>query len=629
MANLKLNYYNKDYNAIKADLINVIKTQYSDKWKDLSENDLGMILLELFAAMADLTSFYIDNQVAETFLDTARKRNNVSRLCSSIGRSIKPAISGATKLSFVLQNALSAVYTVPAYTKFNTSGSGSKYFFSTSAFNISYAHSTPRCCEFEVIIASGTANITDVELIGVDIETNTDGAKLYAKLRNVGGKNKIALYSNSARSGALDNTTTDPYKVAYGECNSGVYIVPMTAVNSSGISGNIYIGSANLPSSEDNGESLYIDGPTVYEGEVVSDSFISDGTANQRFDTLYAMQKLPNATGITKSLTVNSVAWTEVEDMFFELQDYFKVETIDTTFSTIIFGDNSSGNIPGAGSNISVNYYIGNGANGYTGAGSITNVTSVLTYLGLPISSQVYNISATTESADAESIEVAKLSAIQFFKSRGRAVNEDDYSYIIKQYKEDGKFNPEIVQAWKDTTEADLVNELEIYLLSRDTATPTAGRPIACNIVITTAGGLWSYLDDLKSIPEGFRMANGTSGFNAGSIVTSIGGYLMLYFTIYKYSQYDRESVRELCRNAVTGYFHTLEFQSNLDINKIAKAILEIEGVQSVNIYSDAARTTAAVDVDRSSSTYRGTVLALPTAFYTVGETSYLSISGD
>ena len=623
MAKLKINFYNKDYDAIKAELIELIKATYKDKWTDFSENDFGMIILELFCGIGDMTSFNMDNQVQETFLDTARRRLNVARLAATLGHKIEPAKSGMTKVSVVLETALDVNYTVPIETRFRTSGTTPKIFTSYENFVISSSVALPRNCMWEIVITSGTQNVSDVALTGVNITTNTDGAVIYAKMKQEGGLNKIALYKNSSRTGALSPAEDDLDKIAYGEAAIGTYEITMAEVNSSGIEGKIFIGSSDLPVTEDNGEEFHINGPTCYEGEIVTDTFTSNGEADQRFETTYNIQQIPVNETKTLTLQVNAETWTEVEDFFFERGKLFEVETIFDDYSTLIFGNSNSGQIPPTGATIIVTYVRGNGALGHVGRGSITELVNPLTHLGAIINTQQYNIQETTGAQDPELVENAKISAKEFYSTRGRMVEESDYVALIKDYYEEGMYNPTLVQAWKDETEPDLVNELEIYVLSTDTET---GRFRLVDIDLTTSGGLWEYIDELKTFPEGIRKSDGLSGISDGTLDDTSAKF---YYTIFKFSEYDRETIREAVRTAVENYYHGLDFQEELLVNNLATQILQIEGVQSVNIFTDPARTTVAANVDISGAANRGKVLVLPTDFYTVGETVYLKFNDE
>jgi len=107
-----VNYTNRDFNSIKADLEEHARRYYPDTYKDFSENSFGSYVLDTVSYVGDMLSFYLDYQVNETFLDTAVEYENVRRLARNTGYRFtgRPAVF-ATATFYVI---------VPA----NTSGIG-------------------------------------------------------------------------------------------------------------------------------------------------------------------------------------------------------------------------------------------------------------------------------------------------------------------------------------------------------------------------------------------------------------------------------------------------------------------------------------------------------------------------
>jgi len=83
MARIKLDYSNRDFNSIRSELLREIPN-YTNKWTDFNSDDLGIVLLELFAYMGDMLSWYIDFAANEGFFRTARRRDSVVELAKLI-----------------------------------------------------------------------------------------------------------------------------------------------------------------------------------------------------------------------------------------------------------------------------------------------------------------------------------------------------------------------------------------------------------------------------------------------------------------------------------------------------------------------------------------------------------------
>ena len=275
MSKFKVAYYNKDYTSIREELIQKIQTELADKWTDFSESDLGMILLELFAGIADMLSYNMDNQVREAFLNTALRRSNVARLAFTLGYSMKPKQAGTTKVSLCIPTARDSSSNIPLYTSFRTAGSNPVVYSALEAFSIPAYQS----CVFQVIdqpLSDGqisTILTTDVALQGINIPFNTDHAKIYALIKR-DSVNKIALFSRPPIHATLDTSTAVSFL-------SVVDPAPMSGVTLSNPIGLIgvsnlrfvYNGGTGMTLSYRNGVPVVVDagGVFVLEGQTTSD----------------------------------------------------------------------------------------------------------------------------------------------------------------------------------------------------------------------------------------------------------------------------------------------------------------------------------------------------------------------
>ncbi|MEN6521092.1 MAG: baseplate J/gp47 family protein [Armatimonadota bacterium] len=111
----RLPYVNKDYESIREELMSRIP-QLTDRWTDFNASDLGVVLLELFAGIADMLAYYIDAQAAECYLPTARQRQNIINLCSLIDYSLHGPVASTTTLRFTLKESQADDIVIPAGT---------------------------------------------------------------------------------------------------------------------------------------------------------------------------------------------------------------------------------------------------------------------------------------------------------------------------------------------------------------------------------------------------------------------------------------------------------------------------------------------------------------------------------
>jgi hypothetical protein len=92
-------YLNRDFDSLKAQLINFAKTYYPNTYNDFSEASPGMMLIELSSYVGDVLSFYIDNQIQENFLQFAKQRKNLLALAYNYGYVPKVTSAASTPIT--------------------------------------------------------------------------------------------------------------------------------------------------------------------------------------------------------------------------------------------------------------------------------------------------------------------------------------------------------------------------------------------------------------------------------------------------------------------------------------------------------------------------------------------------
>ncbi len=82
---VNINYLNKDFNQFKTSLVDYAKTYFPTVYNDFTPSSPGMMFMEMSAYIGDVLSFYLDNQIQETFLQYARQQNNLYELAYTMG----------------------------------------------------------------------------------------------------------------------------------------------------------------------------------------------------------------------------------------------------------------------------------------------------------------------------------------------------------------------------------------------------------------------------------------------------------------------------------------------------------------------------------------------------------------
>jgi len=100
-----IDYTNKDFASLRQAMLELARYRLPE-WNDQSPSDLGVLLVDLFAYMGDITLYYQDRIANELFLNTATERRNIIELLRLIGYELKPPIAASADLLLT--------FTVPA-----------------------------------------------------------------------------------------------------------------------------------------------------------------------------------------------------------------------------------------------------------------------------------------------------------------------------------------------------------------------------------------------------------------------------------------------------------------------------------------------------------------------------------
>lgn len=205
----QIDYVSRDYTAILADLTAVAK-QFNPTWAVSDPADIGVAILETFAYLGDILSFYTDRMASEGFIGTASQRASVLQIASMLGYAPTPSSSATVALS--VTNSTASSITIPAGTQIASTsivdGQKTQVIFETDTEQVIGANTTvsPVYATQGKTIADeslGTSNGTPSQafkLSNQNVTINSSGSNITVK---VGG----VPYSYS--SSLVDNTPYD------------------------------------------------------------------------------------------------------------------------------------------------------------------------------------------------------------------------------------------------------------------------------------------------------------------------------------------------------------------------------------------------------------------------------------
>jgi len=97
----RFRYTNRDFESIVDELINLITQTRPADQSDFFESNLGIMLLQLVAAVGDMVSFGQDVAAVEFFLSTARRLESALRFARSVGYPVRSAVAATVRVEGV------------------------------------------------------------------------------------------------------------------------------------------------------------------------------------------------------------------------------------------------------------------------------------------------------------------------------------------------------------------------------------------------------------------------------------------------------------------------------------------------------------------------------------------------
>ena len=541
-----IDYMARDYESFKKAMIDLIPSKLPE-WTDRSEADFGIVLIELFAYMGDILSYYQDRIANESFLATAQERRSIIQHLRLIGYELEPANPTYAELTLEFPNNASGIIHVKKRDRFSTKSTKEK-----KPVYFEYTLDIPLEINLDALIPDSgkekgfkryPSKIVEIkEPLGVSDES----AYQKYKLSHVGvvkesinitiGGGKWAKKDTLYYSKEKDNHYTFLFdrglaKILFGE----------------GIHGK----RPDLGKDIEVTYEALLPGIPVKEGKTISNIDhlgYSDGSPNQRF-------KLSHSPVIKESfkVKVDGTPWNLKDTLIFSEEDsldyYIQIDENDA--STIFFGDGQFGKIPSSGAKIEANYRIGGGKYANVGACEISQIISAEE---IPTTAKIYNKRPAVGGEDRETIQHAIKHAPQQFRSRERAVTENDLITLTKRRFKGCKAKAKY-SSW---------NYIDLYFAP-------AGGGIATSELKRE---ITDYLEDKKMIATIIRVED------PSYVNIKIKGNIdvMANFVNEEIQYKVKETIQDLFK------FERLDFEQNLYLSKVYEAIEAMDGVRNVYI---------------------------------------------
>ena len=520
-----IQYINKDFTELRASLINYARTYFPTTYNDFSPASPGMMFMEMAAYVGDIMSFYLDNQIQETYLQYARQTNNLYELAYMFG--YKPNVTqvATVDLSFYQQ--------VPAIS------SGSTYIP-----DYSYALFVP---------ANTTVSSTDPSNTTFIIEDPVDFS-----VSSSGDPTEVTVYQVSSGGSVVDYFLLRKIRKAISSTintTSFTFSAPQQFTTVEISSPNI-VGILDIVDSDGNTwyEVDYLAQDTVFDS--IKNTNVNDPNLSQyQGDTPYLLQlkgvqrrfttRFLNNTTLQLQFGAGTSADTDEEILpnsdNVGLGLPFEKDKLTTAFSPSNFIFTKTYGIAPSNTTLTVRYLTGGGVSANVSANTITSINSgnvqfLNNNLNASTANTVFNslainnLAAADGGGDGDTTEELRQNASANFATQLRNVTQDDY--LVRALSLPAKYGV-IAKAYIEPTKAQSVasgaaaSVLDLYILSFDNESKLRTASVALKQNLSTYLSQYRMVNDSISIKDAFIINIGVNfdiivlpNFNSNEVLT-------------------------------------------------------------------------------------------------------------
>ena len=545
MANNGINYTSRTFVDIRTDLLDMVRQYYPNVFNDYNDASVGMMILELNAAVGDMLSVNTDRMFQETQIDYAKERKSVLSMARTMGLNIPGKRPSVTIVDFKV--------TVPVF---------------GDTFDVSYAP----------LIKSGS----QVSGAGKIFETITDVD--FSSPFGLGGTPNRLVIENYNSNGVIINYTITKREMVV----NGFTKTFKRVINSSDVRPFLEV---ILP--DDN--ILSIDSIITLQGT----DFTKDPAPEQYLDLnkkwfeldslaedkvfIEDSSKVSDNAGIRpgKWISVNRKFIREYTDLGFTKiifgggsQDISSLSNFDTNPALVkqigdFINNMSLGSTPTANTTMFVKYRVGGGSDTNLGPNVLTNLGTVNMFVNgsdsainnaVKTSLKVNNPFPALGGRDVPSVDEIRNMVRYNFSSQNRAVTIKDYQSRISQMP--GKFGVPFRSGVFEEQ-----NKIKVYTLGLD-----SDAKLSNSSTSTLNQNIATYLADYRMLNDYVQIANGR--------IINLGFEIDLYID----KKVPQSQIISQVITDVQTYMDINKFQmgENVYISSLVETINNVGGVMNV-----------------------------------------------
>jgi hypothetical protein len=551
-----IKYINKNFDSFKGDLIEYAKAYFPQNYTDFSQPSPGSMFIEMASYIGDVLSFYLDNQLQETFIQYAKQANNLYTLAYMLG--YRPKVVSA------------AVVNLDVYQQVPKITSGGNYFpdFNyalniqpgmqvKSNVNSNVYFYVPERVDFTT---SSSLSPTEVSVYTIDVSNNPDTYLLKKTVQAISGQLKTATFTF----GAAERFST-------------------VTINDSNI--------VSIVSAVDN------NGNNWYEVPYLAQDFILSGSVNTSSDkntVPYIMQKVSTQRRFTSRFQSNESLMIEFgsginsntnDNAYIPNPNSVSVgltggglSQIGTAYDPTNFVTTQTYGLAPAGITITFKYLVAGGAQDNVLANQLTVPVSFIadgadtSYENTVVTN---NPDAAAGGGDGDTTEDLRMNSMAEFPTQYRAVTQQDY--LARTLSMPGEYG-KVSKAY--------VTKDEVTFANYNASDPAERDPILMSLYVlglnfngNLATPSTNLIANINTYLQNYRMLTDAINIKPAYII-NIG----VNYDIVLMPNYNSQDVLARTLTAVQGFFNIDSWQINQPIilSSLYTIINSVDGVQTV-----------------------------------------------
>jgi hypothetical protein len=559
--NRNITYTNRDFNTFRNALIDYSKTYFPNTFNDFTPDSTGMLFIEMASYVGDVLSFYLDNQIQETFIQYARQEKNLFDLAYMLG--YKPKVTTAATVDIAFYQQLPAKNVSGTYVPdFDYALKIPENFQITSNENSNIKFITEDVCDFSISSSQDPTEISIYALSG----TNPDRFLLKKTRKSI--------------SGTINTTTatfTSPSKYPVIDINASSIVNVLDIFDSNG---NEYYEVLNL--AQDTVFTTKINANYTDPNAIQDDApnLLNLKQVQRRFTTRFL-----NSTTLQIGFGAGTVSDND-ENLVPNPDNVgtglaFSKDKLTTAYSPLNFMFTDTYGIAPANTTLTIRYLTGGGLEANVASGTLTDYnTNGILFSNPNIGNSALadiifnsistnNILAADGGQGADTIEEIRQNALGNFQNQLRTVTQQDY--LIRALSMPANIGT-IAKAYIQPTKVaeyqlgELPTILDMYVLSYNSQKQ-----------LRTASS--TLKQNLKTYLSEYRMINDSIKIKDAYIIN-----IICEFDIIVLPNFNNNDVILRCIESLTTYFNIDNWNINQPIllKDISILLDKVEGVQTV-----------------------------------------------